>query len=119
MPTAAAIGLNALCTDFLGARVTGVLRLVAATLFVVSLGACTAVTGGGRPAPVGTTLVYTPDACYIRNTAGELWQVQCDGAIRTPIACYVGSNPWGLHEVECPRGRLRTLAKRRTQIQEE
>ena len=98
---------------------TEVLRVVAATLCVVGLSACTAVTGGGRPAPVANIAIFTPDGCFVRNTAGEMWQVQCEGAVRTPMACYTGG-PWGLEEVECPRGVvLRTLAKRQTPTREE
>lgn len=63
--------------------------------------------------------MLTSDACYIRNTVGEVWQVQCEGAIRTPTECYTGSPLWGLREVECPRGMLRTAAKRPTQTREE
>lgn len=95
------------------------LRLVAATLSVAGLGACTVATGGGRAVPVEAMAIFAPEPCYMRNTVGELWQVQCDGAARTPIACYAGSGPWGLREVDCPRGRLRALARRRAQIQEE
>lgn len=95
------------------------LRFVAAALSVACLTACTAITGDGRPAPIEAMSIVTPEACYVRNTSGELWQVRCEQTVRTPMACYVGGYLWGLHEVRCPSGILRTAARRRTPIQEE
>lgn len=63
--------------------------------------------------------IVTPEACYVRNPVGELWQVRCERAVRTPTACYVGGNLWGLHEVRCPSGILRAVAGRRARTQEE
>jgi hypothetical protein len=96
-----------------------VLKLVAATLLVVCLSACTALTGGGRPAPVGYVFILGSDACYVRNTFGELWQVPCEGTVRSATACYASNGPWGLREFACPRGMLRPVAKRATRTQEE
>lgn len=95
------------------------LKLVAATLSVVCLSACTALTGDGQSAPVGSVSTFRSHACYIRNTFGEIWQVPCEGAVRTATACYVGIGSWDLQQVACPRGTLRAVAQRRSRIQEE
>jgi hypothetical protein len=96
-----------------------VLKLVPATLCVVFLGACTDVTGSGRTALVRTASIVGPEACYVRNTVGELWQVQCGEAVLTAKACYVSSGAWDLQEIGCPRGRLQAVVKRRAEMQEE
>jgi hypothetical protein len=96
-----------------------VLKLIAATLSVACLSACTALTGGGQSAPVNSVSILRSHACYIRNTFGEIWQVPCEGAVQTATACYVSNGPWNLQEVACPRGMLRAVARRRTRMREE
>lgn len=86
------------------------LKLVAATLSVACLGACTALTGEGRSAPVGSVPVLLSHSCFVRNKFGEFWQVSCDGAVRTATACYVRNGLWNLREVTCPRGIAQTIA---------
>jgi hypothetical protein len=96
-----------------------VLKLFAAASSVVCLSACTALTGDGRASPVGPVSIFQSQACYVRNTSGEFWQVPCEGAIRAATACYVSNGLWNLQEVACPRRILRTTVKRRARTQEE
>ena len=95
------------------------LKLFAATLSVVGLSACTALTGDGRPAPAGSVMTFQSYSCYIRNTFGDIWQVPCEGAVRSATTCYVGTGSWNLQEVACPRRTPGVGVHRRARVQEE
>jgi uncharacterized protein YcfJ len=47
-----------------------------------------------------------PDACYIRNRQGEIWQVPCANQRVRAAACFVGSATGSLTEVPCGRGKF-------------
>jgi uncharacterized protein YcfJ len=56
-----------------------------------------AATGGA----VGS--LVRPEACYMRNRRGEIWQVTCEDRRPMPEACFVGYSPDVLRQVPCQR----------------
>jgi hypothetical protein len=47
--------------------------------------------------------IVRPDACYVRNRRGELWQVPCEGRqARLAEVCYVSGWFGSMEPVPCP-----------------
>jgi hypothetical protein len=58
--------------------------------------------GGGAGGAVAS--IIRPEACYLRNRRGELWQVPCEGRqAKLAEVCYASGWFGSLEPVPCPR----------------
>ena len=84
---------NALIGAGVGAGIGAAIGSTSGNLLTgVAIGA---VTGG----VVG--YIITPEACYFRNSRGEIWQVPCEDRRIRAAACFVGHAPYDLRQVSC------------------